>query len=94
VFQATSGAGAASVLFNLPGYEVLSVTRRDDGHRTVLVTTSAVEAACPSCGAFSSRVHQRTRQRLRDVPFDGLVTVWWVKKRWRCACRRRSKTRP
>jgi len=23
-------------------------------------------------------------QRIRDVPFDGLVTVWWVKKRWRC----------
>ncbi len=19
-----------------------------------------------------------------DVPFDGLVTVWWIKKRWRC----------
>ena len=23
-------------------------------------------------------------QRVRDVPFDGLVTVWWLKKRWRC----------
>ncbi len=22
---------------------------------------------------------------VRDVPFDGLVTVWWVKRRWRCA---------
>jgi len=30
-------------------------------------------------------MHQRTVQRVRDVPFDALVTVRWVKKRWRCA---------
>jgi len=69
-------ACAASVLFNLPGYEVLDVHRDErDGQRTVLVATTAAEAACPACGVFSGRVHQRTRQRLRDVPFDGLVSV-------------------
>ena len=93
--QATSGAGAASVLFNLPGYQVVLVTRDDDERRAVTVATPTVEAACPSCGTFSSRVHQRTQQQLRDVRFDGLVTVWWVKKRWRCAealCRRATFT--
>lgn len=30
-------------------------------------------------------MHQRTVQRVRDVPFDGQVTVVWVKRRWRCA---------
>jgi transposase len=44
---------------------------------------------------FSARVHQRTRQRLADVPFDGPVQVVWVKKRWACderPCSRRSFT--
>lgn len=43
------------------------------------------EAACPACGVLTRRVHQRTRQRVRDVDFDGTVRVWWIKKRWRCA---------
>ena len=33
---------------------------------------------------LTSRVHQRTVQGLRDVPFGVLVAVRWVKKRWRC----------
>jgi transposase len=98
VSQPTAGAAftAASVLFNLPEYEVLEVTRDQlDGGRRVVISTSVVEAACPDCGVFSSRVHQRTHQRLADVPFDGHVEVVWVKKRWRCAevlCSRSSFT--
>lgn len=76
---------AASILFNLPEYRVVAVTRGADGGREVFLDTPAVEAGCPSCGVVSTRVHQRTMQRVRDVPFDGLVTVWWVKKRWRCS---------
>ncbi len=75
---------AASVLFNLPEYRVLATVRDEAGQREVFVETPAGEAACPSCGVFTARVHQRTQQRVRDVPFDGLVTVWWIKKRWRC----------
>ncbi len=76
---------AASVLFNLPDHHVTEVNRDDDGHRLVVISTPVTEAPCPDCGVFSSRVHQRTRQRLKDVGFDGQVTVEWVKKRWRCA---------
>ena len=76
---------AASVLFNLPDYHVADVNRDDDGHRLVVIATPAVEAPCPECGVYSTRVHQRTRQRLKDVAFDGHVSVEWVKKRWRCA---------
>jgi transposase len=94
--QPTVDACAASVLFNLPDYQVLEVIRDEgEGHRIVLVETIAVEAACPACGVFSARVHQRTRQRLRDVPFDGQVTVVWVKRRFRClepACPKLSFT--
>ncbi len=76
---------AASVLFNLPDYHVAEVKLDDEGHRHVVIATPAVEAPCPDCGVFSTRVHQRTRQRLKDVAFDGHVSVEWVKKRWRCA---------
>ena len=64
---------AASVLFNLPEYRVVAVVRDDQGRREVFVETPVVEAGCPSCGVLSSRVHQRSRQRVRDVGFDGLV---------------------
>ena len=88
-------ASAATVLFNLPDYRVLEVVRDETGARTVTVETLGVEAACPSCGVFTSSVHQRTLQRVRDVAFDGPVVVLWDKKRWRCweiACSRRSFT--
>lgn len=95
--QPTAGAAssAASVLFNLPGYEVLEVTRDEDGRRRVVISTPVAEAACPDCGVLSARVHQRTHQRLADVPFDGHLEVVWLKKRWACAevlCSRRSFT--
>jgi len=87
VFKPTVDAASdgASVLFNLSEYRVLGVTRTSEGAREVFIDTPVLEAGCPSCGVVTSRVHQRTTQRVRDVPFDGLVTVWWVKKRWRCA---------
>lgn len=87
MFQPTAGAAssAASVLFNLPDYEVLEVTRDEGGGRAVVIATAVGEAACPDCGVLSARVHQRTRQRLADVPFDGHIEVVWLKKRWKCA---------
>jgi transposase len=51
----------------------------------VLIEASDVVPGCPSCGVVSTRVHQRSRQRLRDVPVAGPVTVVWLKRRWRCA---------
>jgi len=84
VHQATTGADAASLLFDLPEYVVLDVRRDAHGGREVFIATEAVEAACPGCGVLTSRVHQRTVQGLRDVPFGALVAVRWVKKRWRC----------
>ena len=45
--QRTAGAASttASVLFNLPDYQVLEVTRADDGPRTVVIATPVDEAA-------------------------------------------------
>ena len=77
---------AASVLFNLPGYRVLdAVADRVTGMRRVVVEVEDDEAACPVCGVLTSRVHQRTVQRVRDVPVAGAVEVLWRKRRFVCA---------
>ncbi len=82
--MADAARSAASVLFNLPEYEVIEVAGDHMGGRRVTIATRARAAACPGCGVLSGRVHQRTAQRVRDVPFDGLIEVVWIKKRWRC----------
>ncbi len=93
--MADAARSAASVLFNLPEYDVIDVASDEGGGRRVLISTRALESACPGCGVLTARVHQRTLQRLRDVPFDGLVEVVWIKKRWRCVevlCTKRTFT--
>jgi transposase len=76
---------AASVLFNLPGYRVLDAVDRPGQLRLVTIASTASEAACPSCGVLSTRVHQRVRQRLADVPVAGRVEVVLVRRRFACA---------
>ncbi len=78
-------ADAASVLVDLPQYRVINVVADISGGREVFIETPAAEEGCPTCGVLTARVHQRTKQRVRDVTFDGRVRVWWIKKRWRCA---------
>ena len=93
--MADAARSAASVLFNLPEYDVIEVAGDEAGGRRVVISTPIHEAACPGCGVLTTRVHQHTLQRVRDVPFDGLIEVAWLKKRWRCVeilCTRRTFT--
>lgn len=80
---------AASVVFNLTGYTVTEATDLPLGGRRVVVTTHDQEGACPECGVFSMRVHQRTRQRVKDITtgadLAGRAEVIVVKPRWICA---------
>jgi transposase len=88
-----SSRDAASVLFDLPGYRVLQALDLPGGARQVLVAATSREEACPGCGVLSRRIHQRTRQRLRDVSVAGRVEVVLLKRRFTCvevACRRRT----
>jgi transposase len=73
------------VLFDLPGYRVIDAVDRPGQLRLVTIAGTASEAACPSCGVPSARVHQRVRQRLADVPVAGPVEVILVKRRFTCA---------
>lgn len=88
--------GAASVVFNLAGYTVFQAVDLPLGGRRIIVGADAREGACPSCGVLSSRVHQRVRQSVKDIPAGGsLVEVVVVKPRFVCAetaCERRTFT--
>ena len=87
---------AASVVFNLSGYTVHDAVDRPLGGRRVVVAADATEEACPGCGVFSSRVHQRVRQSVKDIPVGGTcLEVIVVKPRFVCAetaCPRRTFT--
>lgn len=75
-------ADAATILFNLPDYHVVSTTITA-GSRQVIVETNQ-PPGCPSCGVISSRRKERRFQRLRDIPVAGPVEVLWSKYRWYC----------
>jgi transposase len=75
-------ANAATILFNLPDYRVISTTLTA-GRRQVVVETDQ-PPGCPGCGVISSRRKERRLQRLRDIPVAGPVDVLWSKYRWYC----------
>jgi transposase len=79
-----SGHEHGRVLFDLPGYRVLDAVDLPGGGRRVVIEAVPAEDGCPDCGVLSSRVHKRTRQRLRDVPVAGRIVVELVKRRLAC----------
>jgi len=83
---------AATSIFNLPDYRVISVSMPTDGPRQVIVETDQ-PPGCPTCGVVASRRKERRFQRIRDIPVAGAVEVLWSKYRWYCeeaACPRLS----
>ena len=85
-----------SVVFNLEGYQVLSACDLPLGGRRVSAVANSVEAACPECGVVSTRVHQRTRQKVKDLGVGGKdIELVIIKPRFLCAeaaCARRTFT--
>ena len=84
----TFDVDAASILFNLSGYRVVSATPGVgvEQPRQVLIETTTSEGACPSCGVLSSRIQARPTQRVKDVACGGQRLDVLVRKR-RYACR-------
>lgn len=97
-----SQRAAASVIFDLPGYDVLDALDLPCGGRRVVVQALERDEGCPDCGVVSSRVHAWTRQRVKDIgaggdgsPAGGRVEVVVRKPRMVCveaACGRRTFT--
>ena len=87
-----AAADAATSIFNLPDYRVISATVLEDGRRQVIVETDQ-PPGCPTCGVVATRRKERRFQRIRDIPVAGAVEVLWSKYRWHCgepACPRLS----
>jgi transposase len=83
---------AATTLFNLPDYRVISAVTDSDGIRVVTIA-SDFPPGCPGCAVISSRVHSRRPQRVRDILVAGRVCVVWAKRRFFCdepACARKT----
>jgi transposase len=74
---------AATSIFNLPDYRVISASVLADGSRRVIVETDQ-PPGCPSCGVVATRRKERRFQRIRDIPIAGAVEVLWSKYRWHC----------
>ncbi|GAA4359885.1 hypothetical protein GCM10023166_00070 [Paeniglutamicibacter cryotolerans] len=91
MFKDTGAVDAASILFNLEDYRVLSVETSTAG-RTVVVEPLSTEAGCPSCGVLSSRIQARPVHRVKDVACGGKDLQVLVRKR-RLACREAACTR-
>lgn len=83
---------AATAIFNLPHFRVLSIENLGFGQRRILVG-STVEAGCPDCGVINAPRHSRRRQPIGDIPAAGPVEVIWFKHRYFCdesECPRRT----
>lgn len=93
MFKDTGAVDAASILFNLDEYKVLSAGVSPVG-RTVVIEPISTEAGCPSCGVISSRIQARPVHRVKDVSCGGRdLEVLVRKRRLACletACERRS----
>ena len=94
--QTSPTRDAASLIFNLPGYDVIDATDLPAGGRRVVVQAVDRDEGCPDCGVVSTRVHAWTRQRVRDIAAGGEpVEVMVRKPRMVCAesaCSRRTFT--
>ena len=76
-------ADAATTLFNLSDYRVISTTVTADGCRQVVVESEQLPG-CPSCGVVATRRKERRFQRIRDIAIGGKIEVVWRKYRWYC----------
>jgi transposase len=77
---------ATSLLFDLPGFRVVSCEEVDTGVRRVVVTQTADEHACPRCGVLvNGKPYDLRESRVKDLPMGHRrLEVIWRKRRYRC----------
>jgi transposase len=94
--EATSMDDPTSLLFGLDEFRVVDVERVAEKVVQVVIETVDVVARCPDCGAPSSRIKDRPRVQIKDLPVSGQrVLLCWRKRRLLCldtGCPRSSFT--
>lgn len=73
--QPVAPRDAASVIVNLPGYDVVEAVDLREGGRRIVVQAVERDQGCPGCGVVSTRVHAWTRQVVKDIGLGGDGTV-------------------
>jgi len=77
---------ATSLLYDLPGFVVVSLEEISPQLRRVVVMQAAAEHGCPRCGVLvGGRPYDIRESRIKDLPMgDRLLEVVWRKRRYRC----------
>ena len=77
---------ATSLLYDLPGFRVVSVEPTVLGVRRVLIMQIGGEHPCPRCGVIvGGKPYDVRCSRVKDLPVGHRpVEVWWRKRRYRC----------
>ena len=88
---------ATSLLYDLPGFRVVSVDSTPLGVRQVVIMGVAQEHGCPRCGVLiGGRPYDFRDSRVKDLPVGHRrIEVVWRKRRYRCgelACTQRVFT--
>jgi transposase len=80
----------SSLLFDLPGFRVVSCEEIPLQGRRVVVMQVADEHACPRCGVLvGGKPYDVRESRIKDLPFGHRpLEVLWRKRRYRCRERR------
>jgi len=88
-WKATPMDDGTSLLFDLPGFRVVSCELTVVGRR-VVVMQAASEHACPRCGVVvGGRPYDLRESRIKDLPMGHRpLQVVWRKRRYRCLERR------
>lgn len=75
-----------SLLFDLPGFRVVSCEPTPEGQRRVVVMQDGDEHACPRCGVLvGGKPYDVRESRVKDLPFGHRpLEVIWRKRRYRC----------
>ena len=76
----------SSLLFDLPGFRVVSCEEIPADGRRVVVMQVADEHACPRCGVLvGGKPYDVRESRIKDLPFGHRpLEVIWRKRRYRC----------
>ena len=77
---------ATSLLFDLPGFRVVSCEEDDTAGRRVVIMQIADEYGCPGCGVLvGGRPYDVRESRITDLPMGHRrLVVVWRKRRYRC----------
>jgi transposase len=70
----------------LPEFKVIPMIETDD-YLYIRIEKNSIVETCPSCHSKSTKVHDRRKQPIKDLPIRGKsIMLVLIKRRFRCTC--------